>query len=357
LGSRWTQTDSDGTYLLANMGARATMVVRAPGYADFRDSWRGIALQPDNGTAERDFALAPGAVLEGTVLTKQKKPIVNAYVRLRPRQTGWGNWQQAASLSDLWTHTGQDGGYRLEGVPGFKLYIETEAPGFDRGESKGTLELKPGESQTVDVVMLPAAQIQGVILARDETPISSARITIARDPGRDADTRAQWMALANGMIGFSGTDGSFLIEDVPVGNILVRVEADKFATLTKRYANVEPGKSISPERLVLAPAKKITGKIVDENGKPFSRCWLRAKQTASPDGEPQSQLLAARVKQDGTFELENLPDGVYTIDVRVSNRGPGLPRYQDLTRPNVTAGTEGLRLTLTPQPELQPSDG
>ncbi|MDH3592556.1 MAG: hypothetical protein OER88_11795, partial [Planctomycetota bacterium] len=85
----------------------------------------------------------------------------------------------------------------------------------------------------------------------------------------------------------------------------------------------------------------------NEKREPISNCWVRARHTALPDGEPVDQLLGARVESDGTFTLAGLPDGSYEIEVRVARWGQTSgPRYENLKRPGVNAGTQGLVLEL-----------
>ena len=83
--------------------------------------------------------------------------------------------------------------------------------------------------------------------------------------------------------------------------MLVRVEADKYATLTKRFPDVKPAQAIKREELTLSPAKTIIGRVVNEKGVPFTQGWLRATHTASPEGEPNTQLLSGRIERDGTL--------------------------------------------------------
>jgi hypothetical protein len=168
---------------------------------------------------------------------------------------------------------------------------------------------------------------------------------VARDPGAEADTGAQWRALGEGEVAFSDTQGHYTVPAVPIGNLLLRVEADGFATGTLRIQGVQPGAEISSARLELAPAFVIAGRVVDPDGKPFGQGWIRARHTASPDGEPIAQLLGARLEEGGLFTLRNLPAGTYTVEVRVGNFGGG-SRYENLTVEGVAAGAKDLVFTL-----------
>ncbi|MHC4493621.1 MAG: carboxypeptidase-like regulatory domain-containing protein, partial [Planctomycetota bacterium] len=222
-----------------------------------------------------------------------------------------------------------------------KVYAEAEAPGFDSGRSKEKQVKAGAEVKQLDVTMLPAARLAGRVVTRDGSAVASARVTVARDPGTDADAGAEWRALGEGEVAFSDPQGHFTVPAVPTGNLLLRVEADGFATSTQRLQGVKPGADISSARLELAPAFVIAGRIVDPKGQPFARGWIRARHTASPDGEPITQLLGARLEEGGLFTLRNLPAGTYTVEVRVGSFGGG-PRYENLTVEGVAAGAKDL---------------
>ena len=58
--------------------------------------------------------------------------------------------------------------------------------------------------------------------------------------------------------------------------------------------------------------------------------------------------MSGRIGRDGTFVLRNLPEGTYSIEVRINNRMPGLENYRNTTKEGVIAGTENLVIRLTP---------
>jgi len=286
--------------------------------------------------------------VEGTVRNPAGEPVAGVLVRLQPGQTGWRAWMAAMSLRSLWAYTGPRGEFELQGVPPMKLHAEAELEGYDRSRSKDRA-VRPGEKLIgLDIVLNPAAHISGSVVGRDGRPIEAARLTIARDPGEKASAGAQWRALSGGTNAFSDDRGRFEVSGVPVGDVIVRVEADGFATTTQRHKGLLPGQNVTALRLVLTRAFEITGRVLGPDSKPVGFIWVRAQQTASPDGEPVSQLLGARVDSDGRFVLRNLPAGSYRLEVRVNNNLPGRARLQNLTLENVAAGTTDLALTLQP---------
>ena len=131
----------------------------------------------------------------------------------------------------------------------------------------------------------------------------------------------------------------------PLRAVLLRVEAEEHATETVRRAGIKPGAEVKGIKVTLKPALKITGKVLDEKGEPMTRAWVRARQLSVVDGEPSDQLLGARVQSDGTFSLEKIADGSYSLEVQVWGRG-GQSQYETLTRNGVVAGAKDIVLQL-----------
>ncbi|MHC4547908.1 MAG: carboxypeptidase regulatory-like domain-containing protein [Planctomycetota bacterium] len=351
MGNRLARTAKDGTYRFEGVGDRVVMIVSKEGYATFRDQpMPGHVLGKESDTAVRDVSLEPGGTLEGVVRTADGEPVSRALVRLRPADRGWGAWRTALGLRNLWTHTDAGGNYRVTGVPAVRLQAEAVALGFDRGLS-AEREVKPsGREQNLNIQVQPAARVEGVVATRDGDSLPSARVTIASEPA-DKSAAAARQALAEGVHGFTNHKGRFALVNVPVGNLLIRVEADGFATLIERQRNVKGGQVLTGVVFQMAPVLVISGKVVNASSLPLAHCWVCATQTASPVGAPLQQKVGTRVEADGTFHLRHLAVGTYTLEVRANNDLPGLPRYQALTLPDVAGGTKNLVLTLDAVPE------
>jgi protocatechuate 3,4-dioxygenase beta subunit len=347
MGNRAIQADSSGVYRLEGVMDRVALSVSAPGYATHNDQpWRGWQIPEGDGVIRRDIELDPGAGLGGTVRLKDGTPLAGVLVRLETTETGRGAWTARAALRPFYTYTDEKGRYVLDGVPPVKLKVRTEAPGYDAAESK-PVELVAGNVTTkVDIEVVPAATAEGLVVDRDGKPVQGAHVMFARDPGPNADDGARWRALQDGNSTYTGTEGKFRIEDIPTGKILIRVEAEGFAMMSRERSGVEPGAAITGLRLVLPPAFSITGRVVDPEGKPMTQCWIRATHISSPDGEPNSQLLGARVETDGTFAIRNLPAGGYRIEVRLPRGMSGFPNYKEKVLESIEAGSQDVVVAL-----------
>jgi len=345
VGNREIQTGSDGRFRVEDVGTRASLRAKAEGYTDIGDNpWRGQELPADQKIVQRDFDLEPAGTVSGRVLTQSGQPVARALIRLRSGDTGRGAWMGDMRLRELYTHTRSDGRYELKGAPPVKLKVEVQATGFDRAESAVKTLTAGGVLENMDFKLHDAAVLSGMVVARGGGVVSGARITIAKDTGGN-DAGARWRRFAGGKVAFTDEKGRFYADEIPVGDIVLRIEADGLATHEVRRKGVKPGEQITGMSITVKPALEISGKVVDEEGKAIARAWISARQTASPDGEPTSQQLGARLDADGSFTIRNIPEGTYTLQVRVWGRGDG-PQYENMERTAIVAGSKDLVITL-----------
>ena len=349
MGNREFLTDSAGQYRVTDVGDRVSLRANADGYADKGDSMmRGQSLPPDQKIVQRDFELEPAGSVAGKVLTSAGTPVARALVRLRSGDTGRMSWMNDMRVREMYTHTNQKGEYRIDGAPPMKLKVEVTAPGYDGAVSSVKALTSGGEIGDMNVTLNASADLRGMIVARGGGVVANARVTVVKDPGSGADQGRRWRMWGGGVVAFTDEKGRFHAPDVPVGDLLVRIEADGLATEQVSRKGVKPGESISGWRISVRPALEISGRLLGPDGKPMLSAFIQAKQTSSPDGEPSTQTYGARVGGDGVFLIRNIPEGSYTLTVRTwgggGNRGGS--QYEPLERPGVVAGTEGMTLQL-----------
>ncbi|MFB3066006.1 MAG: carboxypeptidase regulatory-like domain-containing protein [Planctomycetota bacterium] len=342
MGNRSTRTGPDGVYVFQNVGPRMSMIARAPGYGEHRDRlFPGWFFPKGKQEATRDLELPGASVVEGTVATKDGTPIAGALVRL---WVDGGPWEQGMALIDSYTHTDKQGRYRIADVAPRKIKAYAEAAGYDTGESAAR-KLEAGKTASgLDVTLLPSARIEGKVVDEGGRPVASAHLVAARDPKKDDDIGAQWNALVNGVSAFSDAAGRFLVPDVPVGDLILRIDAKGFATRTIKLPGVEAGAVVTDQKIELRPAFEIVGVITGPDGNPISHCWVHAKHRTSPHGEPTKQLMFTDVMPDGRFVLQGLPAGTYRVTV-----WPQTPLYERWRKDGITAGTKDLKVALRPR--------
>lgn len=171
-----TTTNADGSYALEGVPEQFTLVVAAPEHSLFREEL--------NRATAYDAALRP-SFLTGRVTDQYSgEPVAGAMV----------------AAGDVTTTTGDDGTYRLEGVPGDATTVEISAEGY------ATLSQELAQTTELNAVLRP--DVLTAVLMDKETgdPIPNATIIATETlPGTDvAFTRID-----------NSTDGQFTLEGLP----------------------------------------------------------------------------------------------------------------------------------------------
>ncbi len=266
-------TDAAGRFLLGGIDPRyatGSVAARKAGFAPARS----LRLQHD--TKEVEIKLVRGRRLAGTVRDVDGAPVAHAHVSLQTKRR-----------SVLETFTDGEGRYVFV-WDGGEFEFLVHRPGFLLRRSRAT-----------DVVLKRSHRRSGRVVAPDGTPVVAARVS----PG--------------GSVAFSGPDGRFELDGVPARG-KVQVVAPGFAT-----------RNVTLDRdgidIVLAPGRAIAGHVFLANKEPAV-----GRVVMVFDGKVSR---GAGVRADGSFRIEGLPEGRYTVSVAMAGYEP---------RRNVATGSTGL---------------
>lgn len=130
-------------------------------------------------------------------------------------------------------------------------------------------------------------------------------------------------------------DGSYRIEPVTAGRYRVRAEKETFATTSSEEFEVRQMQTVRGIEIGLMGSLTMTGRVVLEGQETLPEwMWLVAR---SEDGANESASVNA---EDGSFELDGLGPGTYTIDI-----GSGADvEFESLER-TITADASNVVLT------------
>ena len=118
---------------------------------------------------------------------------------------------------------------------------------------------------------------------------------------------------------FSNTDsqGDYVIPNLPAGEYVVRVEhsLEDYAHYGQKI-NLAPDADPDPitNDISLAPEARVTGRVVDPDGLPVTNAWVEF------DNDLYDIEVGLGVQGDGSFTIENLPEGIGSINVHADNR-------------------------------------
>jgi protocatechuate 3,4-dioxygenase beta subunit len=233
--------------------------------------------------------------VSGLVLGPDGKPIPQARIVVTP----------ADSKEDRTLATDAAGRFRLD-LPPFRyggtyrgrVLIATPGAGLDGG----TLQ----QGDNTFRLEVPATA-RGKVLDTQGKPLAGVRIApvllMWENPRRHV-----WLREVVGGTEYSTkTDpaGNWAIENLPVSaNVDVEVVDDRFVRLRTSVPIGQP----ATEPLVVRPAAVLTGKVVDESGKPLAGVEVFAQGQRAQDGWARSVS-----KEDGSYRLNGLASGTYNI--------------------------------------------
>ncbi len=368
-GNFTATSDPDGHFSIGEIPpGRYHLFVERPGYIEVDKQQRrsqGVALSFDAGETVKDQSLhmLPAAVVMGRVLDEDGDPMPNAEVTLWQRKFG----ARAKFESAGGTQTNDLGEYRIGGLLAGKYYLSASPPvnfqslvperktsdtsrvkpsdtayvttyfpnAIDRAQASA-LELHPGDEMPVDFTLsrIHTERIRGSVSGLD----SRAKAVVML---RSRDTHAMFVG------GEVDKAGKFEVARVTPGEYTVIVTTIDEERPRTGFKDIEVADSdIEDLRLSISDGATIRGKIH----------WASKATPREPalytslhrlDGEqdsPEDMAMGAEVgggstfskaKPDDSFELKNVPAGLYEIDIAGDSKEMG-----NYFVASVTAGTQ-----------------
>ncbi len=277
--------------------------------------------------------LEQGTVLRGTVTSDGGTPAANVTV-LAASATGASGTSASARVT-----TGRDGSYQMilhSGTYVVSFTPPTEANLLgefydDSPDYPGARRIKaiPGQAiSDVNAILAPAGSITGSVTADDGSPVADATVTVIPTAGGYLPTVT------------TDVDGTYTLTGVPPGSYIVRFnppwrETDWQSPLLEQFyggattyqqatkVQVAGGQTTSGIDATLATGGFIAGTVTGAGGQPIPGVTVYPHSTAG-SAAPWDVTGA-----DGTYRVEGVPSGEYTVVFDPPARSGLLEEYWD----------------------------
>ena len=204
------------------------------------------------------------------------------------------------------TFRSKDGRFEWQGIPARLWVITANARGYQRFD----LDLLQIPAGTVTEVVMPLQRgfaLRGRVY--DET--SGEGIAAASLTFREAHVGRYEGNFRMRVSTTTSKDGSFVLDGVPRGSIILSVSAPKY---TGREIDVLIGEKMAPLQIPLVTGGAITGYLAAADGVTPVAGWVGVVHT---DGGSANSV---RTSDAGEFSFERLPPGRYRISGHTGNR-------------------------------------
>jgi hypothetical protein len=315
-------------------GREAQFVLRSPRTRELRLTL--AAGTPGEVRDLGDLTAPAGPEVTGTVAGREGEPVAGARVWLpRPNPQGpamaWGAHDLVEATS------GEDGRFRLSGLPPGPATLRVEAAGY----SRATLDVMVPDTAAGVTATAPSLDIGTIILS------GGAAVHVRVDPSRlgldalgDAvariDLRRHW--LDADMLSAQVWNGQAEVPDVPPGAARMSVAVGPKVLCEQEIevpaageldVDCAPGALLVSGRVLVGGAANGPGTLLWHSAEPQG--WARIDTQVSPSGLRQQQAFAAgrpqvdaAVEADGTFQTRDLTPGPWRVSFQ-PQQGSGTP--------------------------------
>ncbi|MFT7464257.1 MAG: hypothetical protein ACI9EF_002607 [Pseudohongiellaceae bacterium] len=362
-------TDPSGMYYVSGAGADGLeLSIRAEGFAAATVT---ITTVGPGSVEEFDVLLRPESTISGVVLDITGQVVPLATVRLEefvaPSNSFNGEFEVSreirreiggpgASGSDDWKRAQADdkGAFALKGVPHGEWELSATADGF-AADDPVRVSLVEGQSVNgVEVPLLVAGSLSGIVVEQDGEPVKGARVTIAPVSPASSTSADPFAGRLAAMMGDDDSrrantdqDGHFKVSDLLPGLYDVKLVKQQGMRMGGAMMIIMDGSDSGGDdgerveirareetfvEVVRPPTSKLTGRVL-AGGRPIPGVTVELKEAGSflPFGG-----RSAETDDMGRYVYEEVEPGDYDVSAIVP--GSAMPEERTVT---LRSGQEG----------------
>jgi hypothetical protein len=277
------RTDDDGSFSLEGVAPGPVRLnAQAPGRQ--KTTLEGLEVKPGQDLTGLQVVLAPGATIEGRVLSPDGGPVTGAeVVVVEPSPDG------GPSFSPLRARTDGDGQYRIDGIAPGPRVLEARAEGYQRAVRD--VEVSP-EARAVDFRLERGLEVSGRVVDAAGSPIPSAQLSLIAGDDFFQASRA-----------LSGPEGAFRFSGLKAGTYRLMARKDGYASDRRGETVMLAGSSVSGLEVKLSAGGTIAGRISGLEPSQLSRVRVWAG----------SELHLGNIDPEGGYRIANLPPGDWLV--------------------------------------------
>jgi hypothetical protein len=294
------ESREDGKFAFQKVpGGVFNLTVNKEGYAPWTRAGVGVGSNPVDVVLSR-VSRVKGIVISGT----SGDPVEGALVRFSLATEEGVDFSRLMAGQLLGggaptARSGPDGTFVLENVSPGKARLRAEASGFATGIS-AELEVAPGAETGGVKVALPAGGIvSGRVVAPDGKPMPDATVRATEVTGNAMESQLRrilpmFLSGSSGRSEKTGADGSFRLEHLPEGKIVLAASHVDFGSSADLEMELGPDQAVDRVELKLRAPGTIRVQA-REKGKPISGLMVQVMgsgpmKMGSLDGEGKASF-------------------------------------------------------------------
>ncbi|WP_438021999.1 carboxypeptidase regulatory-like domain-containing protein [Sorangium sp. So ce233] len=241
------------------------------------------------------LVLPRSGVVEGRVLDERNRP-----VRRFTLEVLSASLASLPASPPLWSRTfdSPDGSFRVEELPSWSVMLRATAADL-APELSSPFKVAPGASRTIDLTLSAGCTLVGTV--EDRSGARLPRVFVDVDARRAFGSAGALAAHATSGQTESESDGSFRLEHVPRGTVLVR-GYDGASAVTTVKVEVSACEALKPVKLVMTPGGGVAGVARGGDGAPLTgaRLTLLSREIG---------FVNTTSDAEGRFRFDEIPPG------------------------------------------------
>lgn len=257
---------------------------------------------------------ATGRVVEGAdLVATPERSTVHVSMPMNPRAPNFpSNLRQTSDGEGRFAFENLVAGRRYDIEAKHPDHVTTRLAGIGIGVGVGA-----GDAE-LEVVMERAAVLRGRVIGDAGRPVP--RVTVAAQP-EPTDPLDVFGGGPPGAHDGTDEEGAFELRGVPAGTVRLVVHGESWTLAEPRLVEVLPGEEADGLELRAVPARRLTGVIRAQDGRPVPHAEVALVRVDVGPGGQGTSTHSRNAQADGTFAFGGVETGEVTVKARHVDHG------------------------------------